>query len=198
MLSRVHTVVERESIVVHDQLDRNDIEVIHGTASFVGPNQIAVEGTDGTRRVSARFVLVCTGSRAIMPGGTETDPECVFTSDTILQAPRLPRTLLVIGAGVIGIEYGAGDHHGQGGAAARIHRPRDRGRAGAPDAQGAGHLPPWRGSGGCGQGIHRRGSRARDRDHQERQEDDDRDGAGERGPHRQHRVVEPGRGWTAG
>jgi len=107
LLSRVHTVVERESIVVHDQLDRNDIEVIHGTASFVGPNQIAVEGADGTRKVSARHVLIATGSRAIMPGGTETDPECVFTSDTILQAPRLPRTLLVIGAGVIGIEYGS-------------------------------------------------------------------------------------------
>ena len=105
LLSRVHSVVERESLVVHDQFDRNEIEVMHGTASFDGPNRIAVEVQEGVKRVTARFALIGTGSRAIMPGDTQTDPDCVFTGDTILQAPRLPRTLLVIGAGVIGMEY---------------------------------------------------------------------------------------------
>jgi NAD(P) transhydrogenase len=105
LLSRVNTVVERESLVVHDQFDRNEIELMHGTASFDGANRLAIEGADGVKHVSARFALIATGSRAIMPGDTQPDPDCVFTGDTILQAPRLPRTLLVIGAGVIGIEY---------------------------------------------------------------------------------------------
>ncbi|MFM7807924.1 MAG: FAD-dependent oxidoreductase, partial [Planctomycetota bacterium] len=105
LLSRVHSVVERESLVVHDQFDRNEIELMHGTASLDGPNRVAVQGAEGVKHVSARFVMIATGSSAIMPGDTQPDPECVFTGDTILQAPRLPRTLLVIGAGVIGIEY---------------------------------------------------------------------------------------------
>jgi NAD(P) transhydrogenase len=107
LMSRVHSVVERESVVVHDQFDRNEIEVVHGLASFEGDHAVQVEGVEGVRRLQAAFVLVATGSRAIMPGDTKPDPECVFTSDTILSAPRLPRTLLVIGAGVIGIEYGS-------------------------------------------------------------------------------------------
>jgi len=98
-------VVERESLVVHDQFDRNEIELMHGTASLDGANRVAVEGAEGVKHLSTRFVMIATGSRAILPGDVQGDLECVFTGDTILQAPRLPRTLLVIGAGVIGIEY---------------------------------------------------------------------------------------------
>jgi NAD(P) transhydrogenase len=105
LLSRVHSVVEREALVVHDQFDRNEIEVIHGLGSLEGPNRVSVDGVEGARHLTARYVLLATGSRAIMPADTREDAECVFTGDSILRAPRLPRTLLVIGAGVIGIEY---------------------------------------------------------------------------------------------
>ncbi len=105
LVSRVNSVVDQESSVVHDQFDRNEIEVVQGCASFEGPNKISVDGTEGLRHFTGRFVLIATGSRSIMPAGIKLDAECVFSSDNILQAPRLPRTLLVIGAGVIGIEY---------------------------------------------------------------------------------------------
>jgi len=107
LLSRVHSVVDRESLVVYDQCERNDIEVMHGLGAFESEHCLSVEGPEGQRRISTQFVMIATGSRAIMPGDTRPDTECVFTSDNILQAPRLPRTLLVIGAGVIGIEYGS-------------------------------------------------------------------------------------------
>jgi NAD(P) transhydrogenase len=51
------------------------------------------------------FILISTGSRAAMPVKMIPDMECIFTSDTILSLPKIPRTMVVIGAGVIGIEY---------------------------------------------------------------------------------------------
>jgi NAD(P) transhydrogenase len=105
LVSRVTMVREREALVLHDQFDRNEIEVVAGQGSFIGERALRVESPAGDRLLSGEFVLVATGSRAIMPPGTQSDLECVFTSDTILLAPRLPRTLLVVGAGVIGIEY---------------------------------------------------------------------------------------------
>ncbi|MFM7807243.1 MAG: FAD-dependent oxidoreductase, partial [Planctomycetota bacterium] len=68
LLSRVNSVVERESLVVHDQFDRNEIELLHGTASLDGANRVAVTTAEGVKHVSARFVMIATGSRAIMPG----------------------------------------------------------------------------------------------------------------------------------
>ena len=67
LLSRVDLVVERESEVVQDQFDRNDIEIIPGLARFVTPNEIHVEGMDINRTLHTSFVLISTGSRAAMP-----------------------------------------------------------------------------------------------------------------------------------
>jgi NAD(P) transhydrogenase len=105
LLSRVDLVVERESEVVQDQFDRNDIEIIPGLARLVTPNEIHVEGLDINRTLHTSFVLISTGSRAAMPVKMIPDMECIFTSDTILSLPKIPRTMVVIGAGVIGIEY---------------------------------------------------------------------------------------------
>ena len=105
LLSRVNIVVEREAEVVQDQFDRNEIETVPGLAHFVTANEVHVEGIEGNRVLRAAFVLIATGSRAAMPVKMIPDTECIFTSDTILSLPKIPRTMVVIGAGVIGIEY---------------------------------------------------------------------------------------------
>ena len=105
LLSRVDLVVERESEVVQDQFDRNDIEIIPGLGRLVTPNEVHVEGMDINRTLHTSFILISTGSRAAMPVKMIPDMECIFTSDTILSLPKIPRTMVVIGAGVIGIEY---------------------------------------------------------------------------------------------
>ncbi|MCE9619367.1 MAG: Si-specific NAD(P)(+) transhydrogenase [Planctomycetes bacterium] len=105
LLSRVDMVVDRESEVVHDQFDRNDVEIVPGLGRFVSPHEINVEGVDINRALHTSFALIATGSRAATPVKMIPDLECIFTSDTILSIPKIPRTMVVIGAGVIGIEY---------------------------------------------------------------------------------------------
>jgi len=105
LVGHVGRVIEREIGTVHDALRRNDIETICGRARFVGPKQIRVESRYGNRRLSARKVLVAVGTRPSKPRGVEHDGKTVITSDEILSLEKLPRTMAVVGAGVIGVEY---------------------------------------------------------------------------------------------
>lgn len=104
LIHRVNEVVERELDVVARQLARNGIELLSGSASFVDSNTIRVESPGSSRSVSADYVLIACGSRPAPPP-IEADHRVVLTSDDITCLPKLPRTLAVIGGGVIGIEY---------------------------------------------------------------------------------------------
>ena len=105
LIGHVGQVIEREIGIVQDVLRRNDIEVVHGRAAFEGPNVVAVETGEGRRRLSAANVLIAVGTLPSTPVGGAADGEVIMTSDTILGMKHLPRTLAVVGAGVIGIEY---------------------------------------------------------------------------------------------
>ena len=105
LLARVGDVVTRETNVVEDQLWRNDVELIRGEAAFRDAHTIAVRSEKGTRTVSARHVVVAVGTTPATPPGVKPDGDIILTSDDIIQLQRLPRTLAVVGGGVIGIEY---------------------------------------------------------------------------------------------
>lgn len=106
LLARVAEVVERESEVVEDQLRRNDVVLLRGVASFKDPHTLVVRGNEGeVREVTSAHFLVATGTTACPPPGVAEDGEVVLTSDAITSLPRLPRRLVVVGGGVIGIEY---------------------------------------------------------------------------------------------
>ena len=97
-------VVEREVDVVRNQLMRNHVQVFEGTASFLDPHTIAVSGCD-ERRVSAENVVIATGTAPVRPSAVEFDGQTILDSDTLLELDWLPRSAVVVGAGVIGIEY---------------------------------------------------------------------------------------------
>jgi NAD(P) transhydrogenase len=105
LLARVDQVVSREGSVIANQLTRNGVDVFCGDASFVDPNRLRIAAAEGWREVTTANVLIASGTRAVPPSGVASDGECVITSDDIGQLKRLPRSLAVIGAGVIGIEY---------------------------------------------------------------------------------------------
>ncbi|MDH3583467.1 MAG: Si-specific NAD(P)(+) transhydrogenase [Phycisphaerae bacterium] len=105
LMRRVDNVIHREEDVQIDQMHRNDINVILGTASFDSPNSVLVETAEGSRSLTSRYFLVATGSRPADPRGVESDGRTVVTSDAIVKMPQLPRTMAVVGAGVIGTEY---------------------------------------------------------------------------------------------
>jgi len=105
LLARVGRVVERETAVVTDQLRRNRVELVEGTARFVEPHVLEVRGAGAPTRVRAERVLIAVGTRPAPPPGIPADGRTILTSDDVLGLERIPRTLVVIGAGVIGIEY---------------------------------------------------------------------------------------------
>ncbi len=105
LLQRVNGVVERECRVIEDQLRRNDVEVISGEASFKDPHTLIVRSENGWREVTAASIMLGVGTRPGPVPGVSADGEAIISSDDILSLKRIPRTLTVVGAGVIGIEY---------------------------------------------------------------------------------------------
>ncbi len=105
LLARVEEVVQREAEVVEDQLRRNDVTLVRGEASFKDPHTVMVASEDGWRVLSTAHVLIATGTVPAQPPGVPADEEVILTTDGVLQLKQLPRTMVVVGGGVIGVEY---------------------------------------------------------------------------------------------
>jgi NAD(P) transhydrogenase len=105
LLRRVTHVIQREEEVVQDQLARNGIDLLRGRASFVDPHVLSLESGSGRRTVSAEHVLIAVGTRPSDPPNVRPDGQTLILSDNVLELEKLPRTMVVVGAGVIGIEY---------------------------------------------------------------------------------------------
>ncbi len=103
---RTQHVIGREVDVIRSQLARNHVTVLTGAGRFVDPNTIAVTGGgDRERRVTADRVVIATGTSPARPDTVEFDDRTVIDSDGIIHLDRIPETMVVVGAGVIGIEY---------------------------------------------------------------------------------------------
>ncbi len=105
LLYRCDHVIKREIEVIRDQMRRNGIVLIGGTARFVDPHTLEVAGAGGPVRVVADKVLIATGTTAAGPPGVPIDGQSILTSDDLLALKEVPRTLTVVGAGVVGTEY---------------------------------------------------------------------------------------------
>jgi NAD(P) transhydrogenase len=102
---RTSHVVSREIQVIRDQLMRNHVSLIFGHATLVDEHTVAVEGKAAEVRVTADKIVIATGTRPARPDNVAFDGERVLDSDGILSLGRIPSSLVVVGAGVIGIEY---------------------------------------------------------------------------------------------
>jgi NAD(P) transhydrogenase len=107
LLFRTDYVIRHEIDVTRHQLQRNGVEAISAAASFVDPHTLRLSMTDhsGERNVTAARVLIATGTEATRDPKIPFDSQNIFVSDDILSLKKLPRSLAVIGAGVIGCEY---------------------------------------------------------------------------------------------
>lgn len=102
---RVGLVVSRELQVIRHQLRRNGVEMVDGAGRFAGPHAVEVEGPSGGRSLNARHILIACGTRPVDPPGFPVDPHRVFVPGAVPIARGLPRENIVVGAGVIGLEY---------------------------------------------------------------------------------------------
>ncbi|MEQ9408102.1 MAG: Si-specific NAD(P)(+) transhydrogenase [Fuerstiella sp.] len=100
------TVIEKQVQMRRGFYQRNDVDVFHGTASFVNDHQIRVTEPDGDERLlTADSFVIATGSRPYRPPDIDFSHPRIFDSDTILDLPESPRSMTIYGAGVIGCEY---------------------------------------------------------------------------------------------
>ena len=107
LLARTTHVIGKEIEVVRSQLLRNRIELITGTGRFADPHTIVVDDEQRGERVTvtAKNVVIATGTAPARPVDVEFDDYRVLDSDGILNLEFIPSSMVVVGAGVIGIEY---------------------------------------------------------------------------------------------
>ncbi len=102
---KLDQVTHHELEVIRDQLDRNGVDVFCGEASFSGPHEITVRGSEKSRVLDADKVLIACGTRPHRPAHVPFDGKSIFDSDEILSLDHMPQSMIVVGGGVIGIEY---------------------------------------------------------------------------------------------
>jgi NAD(P) transhydrogenase len=102
---RSHHVVDREIEVLRDQLSRNRVSLLQGVACFSDEHTLTISGRLGDQQVTAEKIIIAVGTRPARPATVAFDDVHVFDSDGILALRQIPRSLVIVGAGVIGIEY---------------------------------------------------------------------------------------------
>jgi NAD(P) transhydrogenase len=107
LLSRADMVVESEVDIMRNQLMRNRVDVFTADASFVDPHTLRLVYADGfgERLISADYIVVAAGSQTAKDAAIPFDGVNILSSDDVLHMDRIPSTLTVVGAGVIGCEY---------------------------------------------------------------------------------------------
>jgi NAD(P) transhydrogenase len=102
---RTQHVIGREIQVIRSQLSRNGVTMLEGTGRFLDEHTIGVGEQEEEKKVTAEKIVIATGTSPARPSSVEFDDRTVIDSDAILHLDQVPKTLVVVGAGVIGIEY---------------------------------------------------------------------------------------------
>lgn len=103
--ARTTHVVGREIDVILHQLARNHVTVLQGSARFVDPHTVGIVGGPVERHVTAANIVIATGTRPARPDSVAFDDRSIVDSDGILSLEQIPSSMVIVGAGVIGLEY---------------------------------------------------------------------------------------------
>jgi NAD(P) transhydrogenase len=105
LMSRKAAIVASESQRIRNNLGRHGIIYMNGVARFVDAHTVEVHGANGVERVRGEVVLIASGSRPARPKEIDFEDERIHDSDEILTIERIPGSMTILGAGVIGCEY---------------------------------------------------------------------------------------------
>jgi dihydrolipoamide dehydrogenase len=106
MIKRKQEVVDQTTGGIDFLMKKNNITVHYGTGSFVDANTVEVKG-DKTEKLTAKHIVIATGSEPITPPAFGYDGKRVITSTEALEITKLPKSMVIIGGGVIGLELGS-------------------------------------------------------------------------------------------
>jgi NAD(P) transhydrogenase len=102
---RVQHVIKTEIDVTEAQLSRNNIEVLKGIASFEDKNHVKVTNSRGSEVFEAENIIIGTGTKPAISPKVPINGKTIVNSDLVLNLVNLPKTMIVVGGGVIGVEY---------------------------------------------------------------------------------------------
>ncbi|MCC6215278.1 MAG: Si-specific NAD(P)(+) transhydrogenase [Polyangiaceae bacterium] len=105
LMARKKAIARAESGRIRANLDRHGVSYFRGAGRFTDAHTVEVVGAEGSRLLHGDFILLATGSRPRRPPEIDFDDELIHDSDEILTITQLPRSLTILGAGVIGCEY---------------------------------------------------------------------------------------------
>ena len=108
MITRKNSVVDENTIGIEFLMKKNKIDVFHGHGSFVNANKISIAKDDGTtEEIETAKAIIATGSKPITPAAFNYDKKRVITSTEALNIKKVPKRMIIVGAGVIGLELGS-------------------------------------------------------------------------------------------
>jgi dihydrolipoamide dehydrogenase len=105
VLDRKNRIVTKHSKGIEMLMRKNKVDVIKGSARLLGGGRIEVEGEKGSQTVEAKNIILATGSEARMLPGLQPDPKLILTNIEILDIQAVPKTIGIIGAGAVGVEF---------------------------------------------------------------------------------------------
>ena len=106
LAARTQHVIGREIDVIRNQLSRNRVTLLTGTGRFTDPHTVTVTDSRGREsRATAAKIVIASGTRPARPESVDFDERTIIDSDGIIKLERVPQSMIVVGAGVIGIEY---------------------------------------------------------------------------------------------
>lgn len=104
--ARLHKTLDHEVDLLEHQFNRNHVSTLYGQARFLGPNEVEVTTDAGEKmRVTGQKFLIATGTVTHRPADVPFNGTTILDSDEFLDMAQIPRSLCVVGAGVIGVEY---------------------------------------------------------------------------------------------
>ncbi|MBD3168180.1 MAG: Si-specific NAD(P)(+) transhydrogenase [candidate division Zixibacteria bacterium] len=105
LLSRCNKVIRREINILKNHFMSHNIDVLYGNARFMDPHTVEYESPHGPKEATAENIIIAVGTVPRDPDDIGIDDDIILNSDSILKLHRIPKNIIVIGGGVIGIEY---------------------------------------------------------------------------------------------
>ncbi len=105
LMYRKGQVIQQELDVIAQNMARHRIEVIHGSGRLIGPDKVEVTNGESKKVFSAKAIIISTGTRPHLPSHIKFDSQFIYDAETIIDLDCIPRSLTIIGGGVIGCEY---------------------------------------------------------------------------------------------
>ncbi|ALA57523.1 Si-specific NAD(P)(+) transhydrogenase [Nitrospira moscoviensis] len=102
---RANHVIKNEIQIVENQMARNHVDMLYGSASFVDPHRLEIRHSSGTAEHTADFIVIAVGTEPARPADVPFDDDRVIDTDGLLRLQRIPESIVIVGGGVIGTEY---------------------------------------------------------------------------------------------